>query len=546
MSARVELFLAVSVAALLTGAAARADAPAQVEELVVTGSRIPRPNLDQPTPVSTISAQQIQDSGRADLGAALAELPALGFDGTVRGTANGDGAGNTAAAGLNQPDLRNLGVQRTLTLVNGQRHVGGDVGTGAAVDFNSIPAALVDHVEVTTGGASAIYGSDAVSGVINVILKQRFTGVEASAQYGASPDGGWGAAHSAWLTVGSNFEQGRGNAVVTVFYDHADAIHAGDIKALNNYGQVANPGDLCSAAHLGPTGKTCTNVGGPVAGDGIPDRLLVPGVVSEMLGSNGALVAVGAHGRTPLALFDAAGNPVAVPARTGSNSALFGTFGSPCPDCFSPQNYIDLQPRTDRKGLAANLSYDLSPNVHFTFDGKYVNTVIVDDFQPAYELFGIPLNTVGVPATTAGLLLKSDNAFLTPAIRAAIAPAAGQAIFVNRLNTDFGDHGDTITRQTGRVVVGLNGDANAPFADIRWDANLNYGETDNAYVEHNIRLDGNFQAALDSVIDPVTHQAACRINAIPGTPLPKGLVGPASACVPYNPFGQQNSAAALA
>lgn len=552
MRVRVELFLAVSAATMAIGGAAPAQTvapkgdPAQVQELVVTGSRIPRPNLDQPTPVSLISARLLEDSGRADLGAVLAQLPALGFDGTVRGTANGDGVGNTAAAGLNQPDLRNLGVQRTLTLVNGQRHVGGDVANGAAVDLNAIPAALVDHVEVTTGGASAIYGSDAVSGVINVILKPRFVGVEASAQYGAAPDGGWGAAHSAYLTVGRNFAQDRGNAAVTLFYDHANAIAAGDIKALNNEGQITNPADICPASKVGPTGKACTSVGGPIPNDGIPDRLLVGGVVSEMLGPNGALVAVGAHGRTPLTLFDAAGNPLAVPTRTGSNSSIFGVFAAPCADCFSPRDYIDLQPRTDRKGVAANGSYDLTPHTTFILDGKFVTTTIVDDFQPAFELFGVPLNTLGVPATSANLLLKPDNAFLTPAIRAAIAPAAGQAIFINRLDTDFGDHGDTITRQTGRVVAGLKGDVDAGFADLHWDANLNYGETDNAYIEHNIRLDGNFQAAIDSVIDPATHQPACRINAVPGTPLPANLVGPASACAPYNPFGQQNSAAALA
>jgi iron complex outermembrane receptor protein len=552
MARRLALYLAASAATAAVGSgawaqtAAPADNAVQLQELVVTGSRIPRPNLDQPTPVSVISSQQIQDYGRADLGAVLAQLPALGFDGTVRGTANGDGAGNTAAAGLNQPDLRNLGVQRTLTLVDGQRHVGGDVGNGAAVDFNAIPAALVDHVEVTTGGASAVYGSDAVSGVINVILKQRFVGVEASAQYGASPDGGWGASQSAYLTVGQNFAQDRGNAVVTLFYDHSNAIRANDIKALNNQGQVTNPADICPPSRVGPTGQACTNVGSPIPNDGIPDRLLVSNVVSEMLGPNGALVGLGAKGRVPLTLFDAAGNPVAVPARTASNSAIFGSFAQPCPDCFSPQDYIDLQPRTDRKGVATNWSYDLTPNVKFTFDGKYVSTTIVDDFQPAFELFGMPLNTLGVPASSNLLLLRPDNAFLTPAIRAAIAPAAGDLIFINRLNTDFGDHGDTITRQTERVVAGLSGDVDAPFAAVHWDANANFGETDNRYVEHNIRLDGNFQAAIDSVLDPVTHQPACRINAVPGTPLPANLVGPASACIPYNPFGQQNSAAALA
>ena len=133
---------------LLGGALALGAAPcayaqeegSTVSELVVTGSRIPRPNLDQPTPVSTVSQQLIQNSGTSNLGDVIAQLPALSFSGTVRG--NGNSFGD--AGGLNFPDLRDLGTSRTLTLVDGKRHVAGDAGD-SAVDLNSIPTALVDH-----------------------------------------------------------------------------------------------------------------------------------------------------------------------------------------------------------------------------------------------------------------------------------------------------------------------------------------------------------------------------------------------------------------
>src|SRR3954470_15203945 len=137
-----------------------------VGELVVTGSRIPRPNLEQPAPIAVISPQVIQNAGPQSLGDIITQLPAAGVSGTVRSNSNNFGNG----AGVSSIDLRNLGLSRTLVLVDGQRHVAGDLTTNA-VDLNSIPTALVDHVEVITGGASAIYGSDAVSGVVNIITK---------------------------------------------------------------------------------------------------------------------------------------------------------------------------------------------------------------------------------------------------------------------------------------------------------------------------------------------------------------------------------------
>ena len=148
----------------------------QVQEVVVTGSRITKPNLDQPTPISTLSPMQIEDAGTANLGDIIQQLPEVGTEFGVRGNSNNFGS----SAGISAIDLHNLGVSRTLVLVDGQRHVAGDIGSDA-VDTNSIPAALVDHVEVITGGASAIYGSDAVSGVVNIILKKNFEGMDVQA-----------------------------------------------------------------------------------------------------------------------------------------------------------------------------------------------------------------------------------------------------------------------------------------------------------------------------------------------------------------------------
>ena len=208
-----------------------------VQEVVVTGSRIAKPNLDQPTPVSTLSQEQIQNAGTGNLGDIISQIPATGFGGTNRGNSNNFGN----SAGLSLINLRNLGVSRTLVLVDGERHVAGDISSNA-VDINSIPTALVDHVEVTTGGASAVYGSDAVTGVVNIILKHEFEGVEEEAE-GGGYDNGFGRQYNLYGTVGHNYNLGDGklNITATAYWTKEDGIDARNIPTEHNYGTIANP-----------------------------------------------------------------------------------------------------------------------------------------------------------------------------------------------------------------------------------------------------------------------------------------------------------------
>lgn len=242
-------------AALLLGVVpALAQEGGSVSEVVVTGSRIPRPNLDQPTPVTTVSSIAIENAGTSSLGDVLAQLPALASSGTVR--ANSDSGANLG--GLSFPDLRGLGTSRTLTLVNGRRHVAGDAGD-TAVDLNSIPTALVDRVEVVTGGASAIYGSDAVSGVINIILKDHFKGYEVRAEYGSPINGGYGQNYSLSATGGWNFADDRGNVTLTLFGDKQERVRGPDIDGLADWATIENPADT------GPMTASPTASTGPMS-----------------------------------------------------------------------------------------------------------------------------------------------------------------------------------------------------------------------------------------------------------------------------------------
>ena len=468
------------------------DEATEIGEVVVTGSRIPRPNLEQPTPVATVSQEAIQTSGTQDLGQILAELPALSANSTVR--ANSDSFGDSG--GLNFPNLRDLGAARTLTLVDGKRHVGGDAGN-AAVDLNSIPAALVERVEVITGGASAIYGSDAVSGVVNILLKNDFDGGEMTAQVGGVPDGG-GRTWSLNGVYGRNFLDNRANATVSLFYDHSDRVMASEVDALRDYGSIINP------LNTGPN-------------DGIPDRILVPNVLTDYLDENGVII--DANTFEIITALRNNGSPVPQQPRIGENSFAFGQFGD-CETCTSLEDYVTLVPRTNRYGTDVRLRYDFSPNVTGYLDAKFVRSEIQDSVKPSF--------------TFGDYLIQPDNAFITPELAAVIA---GRDITFGRFNADMGSRVNNISRETYRVVTGLRGTFETGFADFDWDLSYNYGETQNRFDATGGMIPGNYAAAIDAIRLP-TGEVVCR-NMTPG---PDQTSEP---CVAFNPFGRQNSQAAI-
>lgn len=484
-----------------------------VEKVVVTGSRIPRPNLEQPTPVTTITNERIQDSGTSNLGDIVAQFPALSSNGTVR--ANSDSFGDSG--GLNFPDLRSLGTARTLTLVNGKRHVAGDAGD-SAVDFNSIPPALVERIEIVTGGASAIYGSDAVTGVINVILKDDFEGIEAGVQ-GSWPTGGdFGHNFSANVSGGFNFAEDRGNFVLSVFYDKTEPVKAGDIKVLNEYGTVINPAD---------TGNN----------DGIVDLFLVPRVISEFIDENSVLIPfdhflVGGPNNV-LYGFTNNGTPVVQPNHGLENSIFFGVIEN-CATCFEVEDWILFIPNTERKGAAINFHYDFRPNLRFFADAKYVTTNIDDYVQPSFSFGDFVIDF-------------TSNPFVDPVLAAQITADTGvPAAILTRFNGDVGARESIITRTTTRFVGGFEGNFDAAISNLEWEASYNRGVTKNKIISNNTLLPGNYEAALDAVVDPGDLQIKCRKD-VPALQFP-GYVDPSvtdELCVAFNPFGQQNSAAAL-
>lgn len=225
----------------VTGESGSAEA-----EIVVTGTRIARPDFETANPITSYRAVDVERSGNVNLTDFLLRVPALtgsldssqtaGFDAIARNPFGG--------TGLNQLNLRNLGTNRTLVLVNGRRHVAGEPST-AAVDINSIPTDLVERVDVLTGGASAIYGADGVSGVVNFILRRDFDGLALRAQSGISQEGD-GASSLISAIAGRNFADGRANLTLAYEFGASNALANDDRDFLRGPGRrylVANRDD---------------------------------------------------------------------------------------------------------------------------------------------------------------------------------------------------------------------------------------------------------------------------------------------------------------
>ena len=201
---------------LLPAISASAQTAPQTETIEVTGSRLKNSDAQSANPITVVSSEDIAKEAATSLEQVLMKLPSVDFTGGI--TANSSNGG----VGASEVGLRNLGPQRTLILLNGQRFPFTDTqGTTDAVDLNNIPVSMIDHIEVLRDGASSIYGADAIGGVINIITKQHFNGVEIGGSVGETSYGD-GLRHSVYSTVGADFD--RGNILINVGTDHTDGL----------------------------------------------------------------------------------------------------------------------------------------------------------------------------------------------------------------------------------------------------------------------------------------------------------------------------------
>lgn len=472
---------ALALAQLATPAAAQTAEPAQTEdgapdtaadglqeEVVVTGSRIARSELSLPNPVQVVTAEAIEQAGKTNLTDFLVNSPAL-----LGSQSNIDVAGsnlsNAQSVGVNLLDLRNLGTSRTLVLVDGRRHVAGVPGI-AAVDTNTIPTDLVENIEVLTGGASAIYGADGVSGVVNFILKKDFEGLRVRGQTSISERGDAGERFIA-ATAGKNFADGRGNVTLSYEYNQTDRFSQRDRL---NYGRT------------GPSYAFARNIDdpdGPSDNDGIPDRVLYTNLRWADSAPGGAIDLDGDF--TP----DRTGEGGIYDLGTYVPGTAFTIGGSSTP---RESYYGDFTPFTERHIANAMARFEFSPAFELYAEGKYVKSKAYTFAQPTYDFY---------------TELAPDNAYL---IQRFGADAANGALF-SRDNFDFGIRRYEMERELFRTVVGAKGEI---ASNLDYDVSYVFGQSTQEATNRNDRITERYYAALDAVFDP-SGNITCRIN-LPG------------------------------
>jgi outer membrane receptor protein involved in Fe transport len=552
-------------------AAPATDQTEDGQNVEVTGTRIRRPNLDSAVPVTSISGQEFFERGQTNVGDTLNELPQL------RTTFGQQNAGRfLGTTGLNLLDLRGLGSQRTLVLVNGRRHVPSDIlNNGVSPDVNTIPNDLIERVDIVTGGNSAIYGSDAIAGVVNFILRRDYEGLQIRGQAGIPGYGAGGNQYGA-VMWGTNFGDGRGNITLHAEYAHQDRLYGSDIPFLRRVdGFVAIDSD---------TGAN------PNGSDGFPDRVFMRDIRGANINvntqiaftqrdpdGNGPLQApcgAGFNG-TPyncVFFFDATGTSLV--QQTGQRVAT-GPIGSFIGGN-GPTNregiLLTVLPRQDRYNTNLLFHYTFSDAFEVFAEAKYVRVdtrgqnaspaftqggTFGDPFQRERVRLDNPFLQADERAQITNLLLTYNcNPGLSNATCTALTPTQLTNIAngsfrlpIQRQFLDLGLRDESSRRETYRGVVGLRGTFND---DWTYEISANYGRVEEATtVLGNIDLQ-RLLLAMDAGIDPANPGAGiqCRSRYDPASRGdyigdPVKLAADIAACTPYNPFGRgdANSAA---
>jgi outer membrane receptor protein involved in Fe transport len=486
------------------------DAP----DIVVTGSRIGRQVLDLPTPVSVVNSDTLEsNNAQFDIGRALAQQPAIGFSGGMQQSQQSGASGSRGenSGGLAVVDLRSLGSNRTLVLINGKRRVAGATDS-AAIDLNSINPNLIERVEIITGGASAIYGSDAVSGVVNVITKDKFDGVRLSFNGSQPARGSEGFTYGASLVAGHNFGENRGNITIAADYTKVNEItpQQADMK---NYVAMLNPADT------GPN-------------DGIPDTIVVPGGEALRFSGYGVVGLRGDTGDLGTFVFNDDGTTRPFTAPILTDGSLFGIFANCGAACFRFDDSISIVPEIERYNLSLSAHYDFSDSVRGYFSADYNNTSSYGRGQPVIRT-ALPINI-------------AQNAFLNSSFRQSLLQAGATTLRLDRLFTDVGLRNSQVDRNSLSFVGGFKGQIETGFSDLNYDVYGTYGRTKATFTGFRRMLVPNLLAAIDAVVDPANGQVRCRID-VPALQ-PTGYVRPnivgSAPCAPFNPFGSTASSQA--
>ena len=577
------------------------DDSAQLDEIVVTGSRIRRDATNAPTPLIQVAREDLLSTGQTTVIDYLATIPALS-NSVVPSDTTGTGLGD---GGLSLPNLRSLGSNRTLTLVDGRRHVGSSGGQ-LSVDVDTIPRLLIENIEIVTGGASSVYGADAVSGVLNFILRKDFEGLEIDANYGMINQNGEANQRISAL-IGHNFFDGRLNVYAHGEYEKVDEVTSLDIDWLRD-----------APVRIGTDADPTTN-----QFDGITDARLFRGVRRMDLPRWGQTTLANAQQPSPtsdpdvpfedcrfstIGSFSYSPNCYGVtPGKTfwydgtTARPANFGTrvgnTGNNRPynlgdgDGENPAEFStgSRVPRSEAQRYQIGSTFQVTDDIEFYGEAKYITEETFDLSQPTF--FDIDLVDSYGPSSANPIysvanfdLRWTDNAFLPQNVKDAIrnnqliaypaptdtAPGAALGAVNAPLarHSLFGpDRTQENTRELQRYVVGLRGSRDSLWFvnNLDWDIGYTYGEVEVENRERGVDSQ-RFALAADAIVDTAgivngrPGEVVCRVQVlnkqgVPNGALDQGPAGPGdlrdtqygrdsiNQCVPLNVFGKGNQTA---
>ncbi|GAA4643166.1 TonB-dependent receptor [Pontixanthobacter gangjinensis] len=456
----------IATPAMAQDAGATADAAADADDgfIVVTGSRIAKRNVDTAAPVAVVGAEEFELSGTVNVENVINTLPQV-----VPGTTSFSNNPGNGTATLN---LRGLGSQRTLVLVNGRRWMSYD--TAQIVDLNTIPSFLLDSVDVVTGGASAVYGSDALAGVVNFRLKN-VDGIEMGGQYSITERGD-AARYNVHGAIGTSFDDGRGSATVYAEYYNRDSLFQGD-RGFSNFA-----------------------LGGETDGDQQYQfgSSTLPNGVLRYLG--------GANSNTNLPAGTEFGN---AGTRGFGTGVVFdstpGDFRRRAGDLYNyaPVNYLQLP--QERYLMGGYADYEFSDGHEFYTEISFVNNRVAQELAatPVTGNFNIDLASQG------GFLVASDLAQLTSIDAAETAQNLADGttddpgvvnFFVQRRTIEASRRNSLDERSAFRVLGGVRG---AISDNLNYDAYYMFSRTRNSNIQAGNISRSAFQAGLDGSANPI-------------------------------------------